>query len=193
MCDAIEGYGINGSRVRQEPPDIATKVSNVAWWFKNRFIPGCKSMTTAPMPTHCILTTAQPLGCYDKFSYSDFKNPKSVGCLDSYNTSSIMYTDRTVANTANVQWFWFLCNEPFAYWQTGSAPNGRPTIATRLMTAEYFQRMCDIYFGPGTSSKSTTANASVSFGSRMGKTVDDVNNQTGGWNFKGERLLWVNG
>lgn len=108
----------------------------------------------------------------------------STGCLDSYNLSSPLYVDRSVNNSANIQWFWMLCNEPLAYWQTGAGPKNESTIASRLLTPEYFQRQCDIYF---------SQNASATYGLKVGKTVGNVNKQTEGWNFKGERILWVNG
>jgi hypothetical protein len=28
-----------------------------------------------------------------------------------------MYTDLSANNTINRQWFWYICNEPFFYWQ----------------------------------------------------------------------------
>ena len=52
------------------------------------------------------------------------------------------------------------------------------------MTAEYWQRQCGLYFTPpGT------------FGSADGKTVEDTNVFTGGWDRAGEttRLIFVNG
>lgn len=52
------------------------------------------------------------------------------------------------------------------------------------MTAEYWQRQCGLYFKPpGT------------FGSAEGKTVDDTNAYTGGWDRAGNttRLIFVNG
>ncbi|OAA59764.1 Peptidase S28 [Niveomyces insectorum RCEF 264] len=170
MCDAIEGYGVDGARGRQNATDAKTKTAFAAWWFKHKFLPGW---------------------CYDKFSYDEWKAPASAGCLDSYNLSSPLYTDRAVNNSANVQWYWMLCNEPFAYWQTGSGPQDRPSIATRLMTAAYFQRQCAVYFGPNKTSDTTST--SFTYGSGDGKTVDDVNRRTDGWNFQGKRILWVNG
>lgn len=57
------------------------------------------------------------LVCMD-YGYKDWENDTSVGCLETYNTTSVMYTDMTVENGINRQWFWFLCNEPLFYWQT---------------------------------------------------------------------------
>lgn len=52
------------------------------------------------------------------------------------------------------------------------------------MTPQYWQRQCADYFGPpGT------------FGSAEGKTVEDVNVYTGGWDIAGNttRLIYTNG
>ncbi len=108
----------------------------------------------------------------------------STGCLDSYNLSSPLYTDRSTLNTVDLQWNWMLCNEPFAYWQTGDGPKDRPTIVSRLLTSEYFQQQCEWFF---------PKNGSHTYGANLGRTVDTVNNHTDGWNLKGRRILWVNG
>jgi len=51
------------------------------------------------------------------YGYSDWTGEWDVGCFSSYNASSPVYTDITVGNVANRQWYWFLCNEPFGWWQ----------------------------------------------------------------------------
>lgn len=126
------------------------------------------------------------------------------------NTSSILYTDRAVNNTLNIQWYWMLCNEPFAWWQTGQTPSNIPAIASRIMTPEYFQRQCDILFGPnsaefkaagggpfagGDSITGVSANSAFSntYGSATGKTVETLNDLTSGWEFSTKHILWVNG
>lgn len=42
-------------------------------------------------------------------------------CLNSHNASSILYTETSVNSSIvaanDRQWQWFLCNEPFFYWQ----------------------------------------------------------------------------
>ncbi|CAK7230271.1 hypothetical protein SBRCBS47491_007530 [Sporothrix bragantina] len=153
-------------------------MSNVAWFFKNKFLPGY---------------------CYDMFNYDEYTiggntSAPTNACLDTHNTTSLLYTDRAVNNSANVQWYWMLCNEPFAYWQTGSTPPGIPAIASRLMTAEYFQRQCDIYFGPKSPGLGDArTNATVTYGSAVGRTVTNMNKWTDGWKFTTKRMLWVNG
>lgn len=51
------------------------------------------------------------------YGYKEWEDPLSLGCFDSYNETSVMFTDMAVNNTINRQWYWMLCNEPFAYWQ----------------------------------------------------------------------------
>ncbi|KAJ4415500.1 hypothetical protein N0V82_007302 [Gnomoniopsis sp. IMI 355080] len=117
------------------------------------------------------------------YGYDDWTAADDLGCFDTYNASSPFYTDRSVDNAVDLQWDWFLCNEPFAYWQDG-APKNESTIVSRLVTAEYWQRQCALFFpGPGT------------YGSAEGKTVEDVNAYTGGWDIANNltRLMWTNG
>ncbi|KIH93311.1 hypothetical protein SPBR_04143 [Sporothrix brasiliensis 5110] len=204
MCDVIEGYGTGllnasssgkSSRVTRAigaNTDIATKVSNVAKFFKNKVLPGF---------------------CYDMFGYDEYaphNNTKApvAACLNSMNTSSILFTDRAVNNSYAVQWTWMLCNEPFDYYQTGSTPLGVPAIASRLLTPEYFQQQCAVLFGPNSAEFLPTLAASGgqhpvsvgaiaaqanTYGSATGKTVDMLNAVTGGWDFNAKRVLWVNG
>jgi hypothetical protein len=42
---------------------------------------------------------------------------RDLGCFDTYNASSTLFTDLTVGNAIDRQWNWMLCNEPFDYWQ----------------------------------------------------------------------------
>jgi hypothetical protein len=115
-----------------------------------------------------------------------------VQCFNTYNTSNPLYTDLTVGNPFDRQWTWFLCNEPFAYWQDG-APQNTPSIVSRLVTAQYWQRQCDLFFpqdGEYTYGSSKTH--------RPQRTVDTVNDRTEGWFMPKEqkpttRLIWANG
>jgi len=96
-----------------------------------------------------------------------------------------MYTDMSSGNHFDRTWYWLLCNEPFGYWQTG-APNGKETIVSRLVTAEYFQRQCPLFF-PGFEHAAARKRSSES-------TIALLNARTGGWLQNGtERLLFVNG
>lgn len=76
-----------------------------------------------------------------------------------------------------------LCNEPLAYWQDG-APEGTPSIVSGLVTAEYWQRQCGLYFTP-----------TGSYGSAQGKNVTTTNTYTKGWDIAGTttRLIFTNG
>jgi hypothetical protein len=79
-----------------------------------------------------------------------------------------------------------LCNEPFAYWQDG-APRSTPTIVSRLVTAEYYQRQCSLYF--------PTVNG-YTYGSAINpnNNVHQVNKHTQGWRLEDStRLIWTNG
>ena len=93
------------------------------------------------------------------------------------------------------------CNEPFFYWQScvpshfpsvdnklttySGAPEGTPSIISRLVTADYYQRQCGLFFPD---------DGCYTFASKRGKTAEDLNAQTEGWNLTNTtRLLWVNG
>lgn len=107
-----------------------------------------------------------------------------MGCFDTYNATSPLFTDITVGNAVDRQWNWFLCNEPFAFWQDG-APSDRPSIVSRLVDGAYWQRQCDLFF---------PTEGNYTYGSNTGKTVTDVNKFTGGWSAKNTtRLIWTNG
>ena len=128
------------------------------------------------------LLTAFLIDCAS-YGYEDWYDTYSVGCFDSYNTSSPIYTDLTVDNVIDRQWEWMLCNEPLAYWQDGAA-SGTPSIVSSLVSAEYWQRQCGLYFTPpGT------------FGSAEGKDVTTTNTYTKGWDIAGTttRLIFTNG
>ncbi|OMP83342.1 putative serine protease K12H4.7 [Diplodia seriata] len=120
------------------------------------------------------------------YGYDEWTADDDVGCFDTYDATSPIYTDRSVDNAANRQWNWFLCNEPFDFWQDG-APAGTPSIVSRLVTAEYWERQCALFF-PDDGSGFT-------YGHAEGKTVADVNAYTGGWSVANAttRLVWTNG
>ncbi|KAH1658225.1 hypothetical protein KXX40_008634 [Aspergillus fumigatus] len=116
--------------------------------------------------------------------YKYWTDKDAVDCYDSYETNSPIYTDTAVNNTSNKQWTWFLCNEPLFYWQDG-APKDESTIVSRIVSAEYWQRQCHAYF--------PEVNG-YTFGSANGKTAEDVNKWTKGWDLTNTtRLIWANG
>ena len=123
-------------------------------------------------------------GWCQSYGYSDWNDTYSVACFDTYNTSSPLFTDYSVDNSFDRQWAWMLCNEPFAYWQDG-APLDRPSIVSRLASAAYNQRQCGLWF---------PQEGEYTYGSAAGKTVDDVNKYTGGWDETNTtRLTWTAG
>jgi len=137
-----------------------------------------------------MTTTDTEEVCHDNFRYDEYKPKGSIGCLESYNTSMVMYTDLSSNNTFNRPWFWMLCNEPFYYWQTG-APPGEPSMVSRLVTPEYFQRQCGLFFPTQDGYTFAGAHKRDNGGKR---TTDDLNGKTGGWLLSDtRRLAWVNG
>jgi len=160
-CDAVEGVEA-GAAVTPGPEGVGldAALANYALW-----------VNATLLPDYCA-------------SYGYWTDEWSVDCFDSFNASSPLFTDLTVGNAVDRQWNWFLCNEPFAYWQDG-APANVSSIVSRLVTAEYWQRQCSLFF---------PTEGNFTFASNTGKTVADVNAFTGGWNIDNTtRLTWTNG
>ncbi|SMR61681.1 unnamed protein product [Zymoseptoria tritici ST99CH_3D1] len=106
-----------------------------------------------------------------------------AACADSRDPSSYYFTDKSVGSAINLQYLWLLCNEPLGFWQTG-APVGRPSLVSRLTTAEYFTRQCKLLFPTGPHGETYA----------HGRTVENVNAWTSGWkNNNAKRLLHVSG
>jgi hypothetical protein len=105
--------------------------------------------------------------------------------MNTYDQNNNIFSDYTVGNAADRQWNWMLCNEPFDYWQDG-APQNRPSIVSRLITAEYWQRQCALFFPTENGYTYGSANPSVN--------VHSVNKYTEGWRLEDTtRLIWTNG
>lgn len=120
-----------------------------------------------------------------KSGYPEFNNTNSTLCFDTYNASSPLFTDTTLSNFGRRQWTWMSCNEAYGLWKTG-APAGRPSLVSRLITVDYWIRQCELYFPPGPSGKN--------YGIAAGRTEDQLNAYTGGWNVANTtRLLFVTG
>ena len=65
------------------------------------------------------------------------------------------------------------------------APQTVPSVVSRLVTAEYWQRQCALFFPP---------EDGYTYGSANGKTAADVNEWTKGWFLSNTtRLIWTNG
>ena len=60
------------------------------------------------------------------------------------------------------------------------APQGHPTLISRLVTPEYWERQCNLAFRPTAYSMPNPTNQSYGF-PRFPTTVDAVNTFTGGW------------
>ncbi|OIW23514.1 serine carboxypeptidase S28 [Coniochaeta ligniaria NRRL 30616] len=175
MCDTMEGVRLpsaNGTNQRVSNATVpgvggigvGKALPNYAAWFRNEFL---------------------PYFCSDNYGYDDWQDRLSVGCFDSYNTTSVMFKDWSYQNTINRQWYWMTCNEPFYYWQSG-APKDRPSIMSRYVTAEYYQRQCDLFF--------PRDDGNYTYGSAAGRTAETLNSWTRGWDLTDTtRLLWVNG
>ncbi|KAK6439522.1 hypothetical protein LTR95_004273 [Oleoguttula sp. CCFEE 5521] len=124
-------------------------------------------------------------GYCEGYGYADFAGENNTACLNSYSATSPLYTDTSLSNAVDRQWVWMTCNEPFGYWQDG-APEGTPTIVSRLITPEYYIRMCGLYF--------PTAPDGTKYGIAAGRTEEQVNAYTDGWNTRNSsRLVYVNG
>lgn len=133
-----------------------------ASWMKNDFLPG-----------YCA-----------SFGYEEFQGENNTYCFNTYDFNSPMFRDTSLSNTLDRQWVWMTCNEPFGYWQDG-APADRPTIVSRLVTAEYWIRQCGLYFPP---------EDGQTYGIAKGKTEAEVNAYDGGWYIDNStRLIYGNG
>jgi hypothetical protein len=170
FCDHVEGVtpgqaeGVPG----ESGVGLQAALKGYASWVNESFIPG-----------YCT-----------RYGYEGDRN---VQCFDTHNASKPQYTDLSVDSHYDRQWQWLLCNEPLNYWQTG-APHGRPSLVSRLVTAEYWQRQCDLFFPPD--EEGYTYGVSKTHHSR--RTVDTVNDRTSGWFLPDKqnsttRLLWGNG
>ncbi|SMY22288.1 unnamed protein product [Zymoseptoria tritici ST99CH_1A5] len=104
-------------------------------------------------------------------------------CYDSHNASAPIYTDVSMGLRTNRPYTWLNCATPLGTWQTG-APAGCPSLVSRLIDADYWHRICGLYFPPTPSGETYN----------QGRTVDDTNAFTGGWNPQNiSRVLFVEG
>jgi hypothetical protein len=161
FCDAVENAINSTSPPGAEGVGLEKALAGYASWMNGTLIPG-----------YCA-----------SYGYTD--DLYDISCFDTYNASSPEFTDTSLSNTWDRQWQFMLCNEPFGYWQD-AAPAGRPSIVSRTVTAEYWQRQCALFF--------PTAPDGYTFASANGKTEADVNDYTKGWDLTNStRLIWANG
>ena len=164
-CDSVENVVPNSTAPLPGPEGVGLDkaLAGYATWVNDTLIPNF---------------------CASEYGYTT--DSSDISCFDTYNVSNPLFTDTSLSNTADRQWEWMLCNEPFGYWQDG-APTGQPSIVSRLVTAEYWQRQCAIYFPPDPVTAFT-------FGSNRGLTETEENAYTGGWNIENTtRLIYTNG
>lgn len=161
FCDAVENATPNGTLPGAEGVGLEKALAGYADWFNSTLLPGfCAG-----------------------YGYADWQDEFSIGCFDTYNASSPQYTDTSLSNEFDRQWTWFLCNQPFGYWQDG-APSSTPSIVSRLVNAAYWERQCALTFPP---------EDGYTYGIAEGKDEAQVNAYTKGWDITHERLLFVNG
>ena len=165
FCDAIEGVEA-GAATTPDPNGVGVHKALVNYG---------NYVKTAIIPGYC-----------ENLGYS---GNLTVDCFNTYDASNLMYTSSHIKDVAvatiDRQWVWMTCNEPFAYWQTG-APLGRASIVSRLVTAEYFQRQCDLFFPEVNGFTYGSTNPEVN--------PQSVNARTKGWELTNTtRLIWANG
>ncbi|CEJ92884.1 hypothetical protein VHEMI08511 [[Torrubiella] hemipterigena] len=82
-------------------------------------------------------------------------------------------------------WDWLLCNEPFGWWQAYAKEDTTGLIPKAFTTAESISESCASMFPDENG---------FSYGLKLGRTEDQVNQKTGGWNHVNtKRLMWING
>ncbi|TEB30029.1 hypothetical protein FA13DRAFT_563022 [Coprinellus micaceus] len=101
-------------------------------------------------------------------------------CLGTANPALDYWTDTSPGNSARA-WFWTVCNE-VGYLQAdqNAAPEGKPSLVSRLVQPSYDLRQCQLMF-PKAFSKVPTPRA------------DLVNLLYKGWNVNLDRIIFVNG
>ncbi|KAH9886027.1 peptidase S28 [Cubamyces lactineus] len=100
-------------------------------------------------------------------------------CFDTYDPTAELFTNITV-NNWNRSWYWLLCNE-FGF-SLGGSPESVPTLASRMLGAEYYERICTNFFPEAFISPPN-----------MSANAVRTNRQYGGWNVTTERLIFLNG
>jgi len=159
FCDYIENVG----------PDSTNKVPDASGVGLTKALDGyAKYMKEQVIPGYCEST-------------GYFTGENNTECFQSLNASNPIYHDLTPENWGNRQWNWMLCNEPFEYWQDG-APQGQPTIVSRLVNKAYWRSQCPLWF------------PEMTYGIAKGKSAATVNAHTGGWfEHNTQRLMFANG
>ncbi|KAH9174223.1 peptidase S28 [Lactarius sanguifluus] len=98
-------------------------------------------------------------------------------CLSTYNTNQSSWTSTAVDNSGR-SWFWIVCTE-MGFFQV-SAPQGQPTLLSRLVDVAYNERQCQQMF-PEAFPRPPVPN------------VDATNKAYGGYYLQAERLFTATG
>ncbi|TID18393.1 putative extracellular serine carboxypeptidase [Venturia nashicola] len=172
FCDTIEGVKSNGFPNATTISATLPSASGVG--LQRALIGYSRWMNETFIPYFC-----------DSYHHPEYAGKYNVACFDTYNPNTPYYTDWSLGNPFDRQWVWMTCNEPFGYWQDG-APPSHPSLVSRLVTREYWERQCGLFFPPSPSGKT--------YGLAAGKTFEALNAYTGGWFIDNStRLLYVNG
>lgn len=98
-------------------------------------------------------------------------------CFDTYDPTNPVWTNITVNNSQR-SWGWIVCNY-MGFFQ-GGAPEGDPTIVSRLVDPAYYERWCTYYFPEA-------------FPTAAAPDVDAINKAYDGWFLSTERLFQATG
>ncbi|KAF2421488.1 serine carboxypeptidase [Tothia fuscella] len=169
FCDAVEGADTpssNNSSIVRIPTAEGVGVEKAVAGY-------ARWVNETMLPGFCA-----------SYGYAEWQGPYNTKCFDTHDPASPLFTDWSLSNQFDRQWVWMTCNEPFGYWQD-AAPRDRPSIVSRFVNEKYWTRQCGLFFPEV---------AGETYGIAKGKTYDDVNEYTGGWNIDNStRLLHVNG
>ncbi|TFK81243.1 hypothetical protein K466DRAFT_532012 [Polyporus arcularius HHB13444] len=115
----------------------------------------------------------------DGFYSTECGNSTAEACFGTHDSTSSSWNNTGLSDDRS--WNWMVCNQ-FGFSRIG-ASEGHPTIVSRHLTAQYYERGCQYDF-PGAfkgPKKLSILNALA------------VNNAYGGWNVTTDRLIFANG
>ncbi|KAI0800449.1 peptidase S28 [Fomes fomentarius] len=141
-----------------------------------------KNGVTAPATGWGLDHALQAWGNYWKSTfYTDIcGSDDNETCLGTYDATNPFWIIDYLPNPGR-SWDWLLCNE-FGFNFAG-APQGHPTITSRLVTAAWTERQCGYRF-PGAFGTNTAA---------ASPKAAALNVDYKGWNTTAERLIFANG
>ncbi|RUP48834.1 serine carboxypeptidase S28-domain-containing protein [Jimgerdemannia flammicorona] len=151
----------------------------VSFWQKTEpgdpgpFEEFCQAFNNATTPSaqvaaYASWTTAYAANACQNQTQDDYfgtHDPKASKCTN------------TTLNNDDRSWLWQTCLE-FGYWQT-AAPKGHLTLISRLVTPDYFQRQCQLFFPVSILSSKPRTNY--------------INEKFGGWKLEADHIFWING